>query len=186
MTIEHHTVQMIRRDLRRIPQHAVPSGYSIRWHRRGDRESWVRIQRLAERLVPISAELYEKEFGHDEPLLSQRQAFLVDEGGHEIGTATAWFDGNYHGERYGRIHWVAIVPEHQGRGLAKPLLTAVCNRLVELGHDRAYLVTSTARLPAISLYLRFGFEPDIRSDQDREIWQPTLNELRRLGRTPRE
>lgn len=176
---------MIRRDLRGIPQQAVPDGFSIRWHRPGDREAWVRIQALAERLIPISAELYDKQFGRDDEALSTRQAFLVDERGIEIGTASAWFDDDYHGERFGRVHWVAIVPQHQGKGLAKPLLAAVCNRLLELGHDRAYLVTSTARLPAIRLYLKFGFEPDIRSKQDRELWQSTLNELSRPARPPR-
>ena len=78
-----------------------------------------------------------------------------------------------------RVHWVAIVPDHQGKGLAKPLLTAICNRLVEIGHDRAYLTTNTVRLPAINLYLAYGFEPEIDTDEDRRVWDGVLKELGR-------
>jgi GNAT superfamily N-acetyltransferase len=58
----------------------------------------------------------------------------------------------------------------QGRGLAKPLMSIVCRRLRELGHERAYLTTSTARIPAINLYLKFGFRPEIRDEEDRRAW----------------
>ena len=53
-------------------------------------------------------------------------------------------------------------------------MTVVCNRLRELGHDRAYLVTSTARLPAIKLYLDFGFEPEIHDAEQQRVWSPVL------------
>jgi GNAT superfamily N-acetyltransferase len=56
------------------------------------------------------------------------------------------------------VHWVAIVPECQGIGLGKALMTLLCQRLRELGHDQAYLFTSSERVSAIRLYLRFGFE----------------------------
>ena len=56
-------------------------------------------------------------------------------------------------------------------GLAKPLMTVVCNRLRELGHQRAYLTTATIRIPAIRLYLKFGFRPDIQNEQDRQAWR---------------
>lgn len=175
-------VHMIRRTLERIPQHPLPPGYSLRGYRPGDRDTWVAIHTLAEQHVTTSAAVYDQQFGGNEAELARRQFFLLDGQGAAIGTATAWFDDHYHGERFGRVHWVAIVPSYQGRGLAKPLLTAVCNRLVELGHDRACLTTLTVKLPAIALYLSFGFEPDIRSEEDRRVWEETLRRLRSLPR----
>ena len=38
----------------------------------------------------------------------------------KFGTATAWFDNGYHGEVWGRLHWLAIVPEFLDRPTALP------------------------------------------------------------------
>ncbi|GAB4564968.1 MAG: GNAT family N-acetyltransferase [Anaerolineae bacterium] len=169
--IPNIAIHMIRRDLENLPEFGLPPGFRIRWYQPGDRDTWVRIHLAAERYVTITPELFDREFGPDEAELARRQAYLCDEGGRAIGTATAWFDPAYHGQPFGRVHWVAIVPEMQGRGLSKPLLSAVCQRLKALGHERAYLVTSTARIPAIKLYLRFGFVPEIRVDEDVRAWR---------------
>ncbi len=143
---------MIRPHLDGIPQHPLPAGFSFRWWREGDRETWVRIHTLAEKLVPATAAVYDQQFGGNERELARRQAFLLEATGCEIGTGTAWFDGEV-----GRVHWIAIVPEFQGRGLSKPLLTVVCTRLAELGHRRAYLTTDSRRAAALALYQSFGF-----------------------------
>jgi len=82
-----------------------------------------------------------------------------------------YFEDNHGGKSLGRIHWVAIIPQQQGSGLAKPLLTAICKRLKELGHSKTYLTTQSVRLPAINLYAKFRFTPVIDSDGDREIWE---------------
>ncbi len=69
-----------------------------------------------------------------------------------------------------------IVPDLQGKGLAKPfkpLLSAVCTRLRELNFTRACLVTETARIPAINLCLKFGFVPEIEraGDSGHTAWE---------------
>jgi GNAT superfamily N-acetyltransferase len=145
----HVSVSMIRENLANIPQFRLPSGFTVRWFREGDMALWLQIHR-----------------------------FLIDNQGRAIGTATAWFDDNYNGRRYGRVHWVAIVPDMQGKGLAKPLMTIICNCLRELGHDRAYLTTSTKRFPAINLYYQFGFVPEIKDSQDRAVWDELELKLR--------
>ena len=106
--------------------------------------------------------------------LRQRQCYLLAPSGEVIGTGTAWFDNNFAGARWGRVHWLAMMPEFQRRGLAKPLMTAICRRLAELGHERVYLSTSTARPAAIGLYLRFGFEPWIQGPEDAVAWSGVL------------
>ena len=118
----------------------------------------------------MTPDLFEKQFGTDTQLLSERQCFLCDRRDNIIGTASAWLD-NHGGKSLGRIHWVAIIPQQQGNGLAKPLLTLICKRLKELGHSKTYLTTQSVRIPAINLYAKFGFAPVIGTDGDREIWE---------------
>jgi len=106
--------------------------------------------------------------------LRQRLCYLLAPTGEVVGTGTAWFNNNFEGARWGRVHWLAIMPEFQGRGLAKPLMTSICRRLGELGHEHVYLSTSTARHAAIGMYLKFGFEPLIQSPEDAVVWREVL------------
>ena len=165
------SVAMVRHGLERLPQFALPEASTIRQYRPGDGAAWVRIHLAADQLNAFPPGKFEEQFGTDERPLAERQLYLCDGDGTEIGTATAWFNVCYRGQSFGRVHWVAIVPEWQGRGLAKPLLAAACNRLRELGHGRAYLTTNTARIAALNLYLSFGFVPDIREAAERAAWK---------------
>ena len=143
-----------------IPAYSLPENYSIRPYRAGDEASWVELQKCADKFNKIDIELFRKSFGRNENILSQRMFFLLAPDKKIIGTAAAWFDNDYHGEKYGRIHWVAIHPDYQGKGLSKPLLSTVCQKLIQLGHEKCYLTTSSARIPAIKLYLKFGFKEE--------------------------
>ena len=167
---ENVDIRMIRENLDNIPDLSLPAGYSIRWYQPGDEKAWHRIHVLADKHTNMTSDLYEKEFGSDTQILNERQCFLADSKGSLIGTATAWFDET--GEQsVGRIHWVALVPSEQSKGLSKSLLTIACNRLKDLGHSKAYLTTQTVRVPAINLYLKFGFVPAIASELDMQIWR---------------
>lgn len=168
--ISNVTVNMIRPTLDDLPVCPIPEGFSLRTYLPGDEAAWVAIHVEADRWNRITLETFWKEFGHDPAPLAERQFYLCDAGGAAIGTATGWANENYHGAAWGRIHWVALLPAYHGRGLAKPLLAAACWRMRELGHDKAYLVTSTARIPALNLYRSFGFEPEIRSTEDEAAW----------------
>jgi GNAT superfamily N-acetyltransferase len=169
-SIPNITVNMIRPTLEDLPVCPVPEGFSLRAYRPGDEAAWVAIHVEADRWNRITLETFWKEFGRDPQPLAARQFYLCDEQGTPIGTATGWANDNYHGAAWGRIHWVALRPAYHGRGLAKPLLAAACWRMRELGHDKAYLVTSTARIPALNLYRCFGFAPEIRSAEDEAAW----------------
>jgi GNAT superfamily N-acetyltransferase len=167
---EYINVRMVRENLNDIPKYGLPAGYSIQWYQPGYEKHWQAIQSLADEYNRVTPDLFQEQFGTDAQLLSERQCFLCDSEENFIGTASAWLD--FQGKKSpGRIHWVAIVPQQQGKGLAKPLLTVVCKRLKELGHSRTYLTTQTVRIPAINLYTKFGFVPVIDSDRDREIWE---------------
>ncbi len=154
---QNNPIWMIRENWDGLPVFALPEGYSFRWYQPGDEAEWVRIQLAACSQIQLEAGAFARIFGRDAAALAQRQCFLLDSQQNAVGTATAWFDDNFNGKLYGRVHWVAIERDHQGRGLAKPLLSMICQRLWELGHDRAYLKTYAEWTAAIALYRRFGF-----------------------------
>ncbi|PYJ05527.1 MAG: GNAT family N-acetyltransferase [Verrucomicrobia bacterium] len=170
-------VKMVREDLENIPHFNLPAGYSLRAYEPGDEAHWLGIHLAADHYNSITPELFQAQFGSDPVSLAQRQFYLLDAEAKAIGTGTAWFNDHFKGRRFGRVHWVAILPEFQRHGLAKPLMTAICTRLRELGHQRAYLTTATARLPAIKLYLHFGFVPLIANQTEEVVWRGLLSDL---------
>lgn len=172
---------MVLPTLENLPGFAPPRNWSVRWYQPGDEAVWFRIQLAAERQHEITLKLFRQQFGQEQRLLGERQCYLLDPRGQPAGTATAWFDDNFEGGRWGRVHWVAILPRHQGQGLGSLLMTAVCHRLRALGHTRAFLRTSANRIPAIKLYLRFGFEPHPRSAEEERLWRGILAQFGRAA-----
>lgn len=170
-SVPYHRLVMVRPDLHAIQEVRAPSPYAVRWYEPGDETHWVRIQAAADLHNSITPELFVREFGTDSAALSLRMAFLCGPEGYPIGSASAWFAQEPWGAMFGRVHWVAVLPEFQGRGLSKPLLSAVCVRLRELGYMRAYLTTATVRVAALNLYLRLGFVPQAASRTDMAAWE---------------
>ncbi len=152
-----------------IPEYPFPKGYNVRKYRKGEDTIWTRLQKAAEPFGQIDNDLFQREFGKDIESMEERSFFLVTSNGHEIGTITAWWQPNWKNREWGQIHWVAIHPDFQGLGLAKPMLSVAMKRLQQ-SHVRSFLRTSTGRLAAIKTYLDFGFMPDIEADEDRENW----------------
>jgi len=171
-------VSMIRENLDNIPQYDPPPPYMIRLYQPGDEMAWEHIHLAAERYITITPTLFEKQFGRDIEMLKERQFYLCNAAGMPIGTATAWFK-SHNRQPYGMVHWVAIVPSEQGKGLAKPLLSTVCQRLRDFKYSRAYLDTASVRLAAIGLYLKFGFVPEIKNERDAEVWRKIRERLQR-------
>jgi len=170
-------VSMIRDDLNDIPQYDLPVDYSFEWYLKGYEKYWTVIQKATDKFNDITDKLFYDEFGDNSRLLFQRQCYVFYKN-QTVGTATAWFNNNYKGMPFGRLHWVAIEPTHQGLGISKPLLTTVCEKMRRLGHKRVYLTTSSIRIPAINLYLKFGFQPEITNQGDLGIWLSIQEKLK--------
>ena len=123
-------VRMVREHLRDLPRHDLPAGYRLRGMTPSDVAAWLAVQRDAEPYLDIGDELFAQQFGTDESAIADRCLLLEAPDGGAIGTISAWRgsdDGDVSarlGEDPGRIHWVAIRPAWQGRGLAKPTLAA--------------------------------------------------------------
>lgn len=169
--MEPQEIFMIRPNLDDIPVFNLPKPFKLRNYHKGDEENWFQIYKAADHYNKIYSAMFKEYFGADEVKLGRRQFYICNEDDQTIATATSWYNEDYHGESIGRVHWVAVHPDYQGLGLAKPLISNVLNRFKELGHKKCYLRTLSVRTPAICLYLSFGFRPDIRTVKDKEIWR---------------
>ena len=161
---------MLRPHLSDLPPIELPEGFRIRTFREGDIANWSRIETSVDEFpTQEHAENYfEREFGPQIELMSNRSFMLETSAGKAIGTTTAWM-GAFQGETMGKIHWVAIDPAYQGKGLARPLLATAMHRLAQ-DHQRAFLETQTTSYRAVGLYLKYGFAPVIETESDRRAW----------------
>ncbi len=161
---------MVRHNMDSLPLHSCPVGYSVRSYAPGDEGAWARIEAAAGAFPNETAARAQflLEYAPAANRLPGRLLFLEHEEAGPIGTTTAWY-GEFEGESRGRIHWVGIIPEHQGRGLAKPLLSAAMSQMAS-EFSSGYLTTETTSYRGINLYLGFGFEPVVETALDREGW----------------
>ena len=147
---------MVREDLNDLPTFPLPPGFSIRWHRAGDEETWIALQAPFYEPGAVTLKLFHDQFGTDLAALSQRICYLLDRtanrsarprpgvmmafAGRNTAASTGW-------------RWRAST---RGKGSAR-LFERRLQRLVELGHTKAYLTTDRERPVAVALYRGFGF-----------------------------
>lgn len=167
---------MARAHLEAIPQFTPPPGYRLRGYAAGDVVTWTSIQRVADTLNTIDAGLFGRQYGSAPDALAERMLFVTTGEGEDVGTISAWWE---HGTRTcvpgdrGRVHWLAVRPDHQRRGLAKALMTRALTVMAR-HHASAMLDTSSGRPWAARLYLDFGFLPEPSDLEDvarRAAWR---------------
>lgn len=182
-------ITMIRPHLRELPPVLFPPGFGIRPMRLDEGPLWLAIERDAEQEYQFMPDgIFEREFGADLESVPRRCFIAVDAQGAGVGTISAWYY-TFREQEYGLVHWVAVRPACQGKGLGRAMISFALNRLSQW-HDRALLNTDTRRLPAIKLYLDFGFVPVLDLPGAIENWgevaihldHPALAELRKTGR----
>lgn len=74
------------------------------------------------------------------------------------------------------LAWVAVAPEHRGKGIGKMVCAAVVQCLLEAGRPKIYGSTQDERLSAIKIYLDLGFVPLYRAEKVRR-WQSICAKL---------
>lgn len=158
-------------NLQNIDFFPLADGYKLRFYEEGDDKNWANIVTKTNEFS--SEEKAIQRFSHEfQPFLEDvkhRMIFLETVNGEVIGTCTAWY-GNWQGKEIGRLHWVEIIPDYQGKKLAKPLVTAALNCLREF-HDQAFLKTQTTSLPAVKMYVQLGFVPEILNSNEKRGWR---------------
>lgn len=171
---------MIRENMQDIPQYTLPEGFEMRLFEKGDEHHWANNETRVDEFTDEKAALahFSKEFGNHIEEMTERCLFIEDAHGDVIATTTAWYGKlEGHDEVLGRIHWVGVVPEYQGRKLSKPLLSAAMNILAE-NHSKAYLTSQTTSYQAVNMYLNYGFKPLMINPTCQEAWElmeKTLN-----------
>ena len=152
-----------RPDLNGLPPADLPVGVALSAYQTGDESVWTHIWCEAEPFDEIADSVFRDSLGNDEALLAARVYFAVDEAtGTTVGTVTAWSEetpskGHPALAGWGRVHWLAVLPAYQGRGIGKALFLHSLHRLRDLGHQETFLVTSSGRITAVVLYERHGF-----------------------------
>ncbi len=154
------SLQMIRDDVANFPLYDLPAGYRFRMYREGDDLVWTKLHFAAEPYITVTPELFTSEFQANHDALPDRMFFVETSEGEPAASISAWWERDRHNpmER-GRIHWVVVHPDHQRRGITKPMMTRAMQRLA-LSHPSAMLGTSAGRTWALKVYLDFGFYPD--------------------------
>lgn len=159
-------------DLTEIPSYPLPSEYQFRFFgAEDDNKKWAGIVTATGEFSAETKALkrFSQEFLPYLEAVKKRIVFLETTSGKTAGTAAAWY-GEWNNETIGRLHWIEILPEFQGNGLGRPLITEAM-KLLALYHTQAYLKTQTTSRAAIHLYKKLGFKPVITNDSDRKFWK---------------
>jgi GNAT superfamily N-acetyltransferase len=164
-------VVMARPDLDGIEDLPLRAGYRLRLFAPGDETAWARTTSAAGEFADDAGARahFAKEFGPHLDEMPYRCLLLETMDGEPVGTTTAWRDPDFRGQDWGRIHWVAVTPPHQGRGLGR-LLVVRALLLLRRWHTRAYLTTQTSSWIAIHLYLSLGFAPLVTAPEQEAGW----------------
>ena len=137
----------------------LPEGYSIRTYQPGDEDAWAALMCAAGEQTAIdeAKALFTDRYLADMSL-TDRIFFAVDSEGVIVGSAIAW-EHDPRGMGVRALHWVAVHPEHQRKGIGKALCQT-CLRLFRR-EDNAlpvYLHTQPWSWKAILLYIKLGFK----------------------------
>lgn len=163
-------IYMIRENGAPIPQYPLPEGYVIEPLGPDEGDKWEQV------LLDTGFSEQDLSGGFENAFAPYKEHFdrvlmLKDcQTGNCIGTTSAWFNHDWQGGSWGQIHWVGISKAYQGRGLAKPLMSAAMNILVAR-HERSFLETQPIRDKAIRMYIGYGFVPYVIRPEEKEGWR---------------
>ena len=137
----------------------LPDGCSFRFFTPSDVKHWSRIETsVLEFDSESDAENYfEMSYLPHIRELKERCLFVLNPDKTPVATTTAWYADSELG-RQASIHWVAVCPEYQGKGLGKAIVKKAIRvfQLLEAGNP-IWLHTQTWSHVAIRLYHSLGF-----------------------------
>jgi|GEM_PF-110023 Predicted dehydrogenases and related proteins len=164
-----------------LPPLRVPQGYRIETLKPGREADWAKVLTSTGDLGRWDEERAHKAFTGRQRV-RRDSVVLVYYGDEPVATACVQEDDDR--PHLPELGWVAVVPEHRGKGLGKVVSMAVINGLFERGFRRCILRTDDFRLPAIKTYLDLGFAPEMLDESHPERWAKAWEALGRVPKRP--
>lgn len=158
-------VAMQRETLTAEPVSFAPP-YSLRGYVPGDVATWLALHEATGVYPPLDVAFYRRQF----PSPVDGRQFFVLYGDEPVATGTAWHGEPSRTADWGRLHWIAVHPQHQRRGLGLMLCRHLLAVLRDVGCRGAYLTTGSENQAAIALYEELGFIPWIRTREEEAFW----------------
>ena len=170
--VPYTAVVMTRENGKLLKKYPLPEGYCFAPFMPEDEENWIQLQLEVTHVENYAQgkQIFREEFlqapegiaceqcpGY--PEVVKRMVQIKDATGNLVGVATLWM-GDTFGEVWPRVHWVAVHPDHQGKGLAKCMLARLLQLYEELACDTPiYLTTQTKTYRAVRVYKQMGCSP---------------------------
>lgn len=140
-------------------KHELPQGYTFCFYDESIELEWVKLLVLCEQFESFGEAInyIHNMFETHESLVKSRMIFVKDPKQNIVATCTLWA-GHHFGKPLQRLHFLCVNPEHEGKGIAKALVSKILelHKLVN-PNEPIYLTTQTWSYPAINIYLSFGF-----------------------------
>jgi len=149
-----------------VSEPELPEGFSFRFFLPSDVKHWSSIETsVLEFDSECSAESYfETSYLPQIDELRQRCLFVLNAEGTPVATANAWYADSELGHQTG-LHWIAVRPEYQGKGIGKAVTKKALNVCHSLeGGNPVWLHTQTWSYVAIKMYHSLGFNM-VRSER---------------------
>jgi len=155
------SVLMVKPNVYTYPKFALQEGFRFSGYRPGMEEDWARIQYGVSQTDSFqeARDIFKRDFLSHPDLLAKQCLFVLEPGGKAVAAASLW-PGTEFGQTHLRFHKIACLPDYQGYGLMKALLTKLLDIYNEINNDGfLYLTSKTHSYKAINIYKKFGFEP---------------------------
>ncbi len=149
----------------------VAEGYLVRQYEARDRDAYLELFHLAfetsDPLPDVLATRLDSGF------------FVVEHGetGVLAASCAAQVKPRHRYPEGGELGWLVTDPAHNGRGLGTLVAALVTRRLADEGYRQAYLLTEDFRLPALSIYLKLGWRPNLFQDDMEGRWRAIFASL---------
>ncbi len=114
---------------------------------------------------------------HDDQRIPDDGFFVIVPTGTDQIVATAAIQLHEYKPDSATLHMVYTHPDHRGKGLGAWVTVAAMGYAHAHGLPVMYLTTDEFRIPAIKIYLKYGFRPVLYREDMAGRWQSVMNTL---------